>query len=250
MSNHKVSVVAPFGDSSIKENDETVKVVDAELMNRKPAQVENGLSSGLASPNRKCSDCENGLDSSFEGEYKLVQTPVQDDGSKSGASSLTRHRALIRRKSTLFDNRTAIGKYIDVFWRKEIEMKMIESRFDIDQAVHNRISKMLYMGQMDNVDEEDPESYVDKAKHRNDNLLKHQEEIIAIKEAIKPGFCGIFCQPFDREIIRNYFERLSLEDIDEHEEQERLEQKLEREVNEEALLMQDKKVSVGKEEVR
>lgn len=45
--------------------------------------------------------------------------------------------------------------------------------------------------------------------------------------------------------MRNYFERLSLEDIDEDEEQERLEQKLEKEVAEEALLMSDKKLSVG-----
>lgn len=42
-------------------------------------------------------------------------------------------------------------------------------------------------------DDEDPEAYVDKGKHRNDNLLRHQEEIIAIKEAIKPGFCAVFC---------------------------------------------------------
>ena len=129
-------------------------------------------------------------------------------------------------------------------------MKEIESRYDIDQAVHNRISKMLYIGQNDNIDEEDPESYIDKAKHRNDNLLKHQEEIIAIKEAIKPGLFAIFCQSFDRDLIRNYFERLSLEDIDENVEQELLEQKIEREVNEEALLVQDKKVSTGVEEVR
>ena len=55
----------------------------------------------------------------MEGEFKIVAP----DSLRDTGSAISKHRAMIRRKSTLFDNRTAIGKYIDVFWRKEIEMK-------------------------------------------------------------------------------------------------------------------------------
>lgn len=125
-SQHKVSVVAPIsGEYSNRDNEITVKDEQAEQVR---LHNEVSLSSGLEVVQQKCSDCENGLDSSFEGEFKMIELEAE----RNTESAMARHRAMIRRKSTLFDNRTAIGKYIDVFWKKEIEMKHIESGYDID----------------------------------------------------------------------------------------------------------------------
>lgn len=143
-SDHKVSSVQPLSitnqanESHNIDNDNVMKPITED----KEMPLNSSVSSGIELANKKhCSDCEEGLDSSFEGEFKIIMDP------NASADDEGKRRSMIRRKSTLFDNRTAIGKYIDVFWRKEIEMKNIESSADIETAVHNRISKMLYMGE-------------------------------------------------------------------------------------------------------
>jgi hypothetical protein len=53
--------------------------------------------------------------------------------------------------------------------------------------------------------EDDPQQQ--HAVHLKESMLQHQQQIMAVKEAIKPGCLSMF-KPFDKQMIKDYFERL------------------------------------------
>jgi hypothetical protein len=60
--------------------------------------------------------------------------------------------------------------------------------------VHNFISKLIYTGEdMLNIRPPDEGVAVEAQRHLNENVLKHEDEVLAIKEAIKPGFFAMIC---------------------------------------------------------
>jgi hypothetical protein len=44
--------------------------------------------------------------------------------------------------------------------------------------------------------------------HRKENLIKHQEHIMAIKDAIKPGFIALYFKEFKIQMLKDYFNRI------------------------------------------
>ena len=45
--------------------------------------------------------------------------------------------------------------------------------------------------------------------HHKTHLVHHQDLIVAVKEAIKPGACQAMCQPFTKNMINRYFLELT-----------------------------------------
>ena len=108
---------------------------------------------------------------------------------------------------------------------------------------------MLYKGENSDEEEknEDIEAKRDSGKHLKANLLKHQEEVIAIKEAIKPGFIAMFCQAFDKEMVRKYLEDLSDKEFDEKEDLSRMKEKIVKEVEDEHEIESAKRLPTAEE---
>ena len=117
----------------------------------------------------------------------------------------------MKRQKTMEDPRSPIEKYLDNWWRNEITRKEIEKSAEIEEVVRRLISRLLYVGE----ELEDPELLGDPHKHKNENLLQHQEQIIAILEAIRPGICALMCSSFTKEMLKSYFVELSMREYDE-----------------------------------
>ena len=72
--------------------------------------------------------------------------------------------------------------------------------------IHNFISKMIYTGEdMLNIRSPDELGAPEAQRHLKENVLKHEDQVMAIKEAIKPGFLSMICQPFSKEMMAEYF---------------------------------------------
>ena len=110
----------------------------------------------------------------------------------------------MRRKSTLKDARPPIDKFVDGYWRRNLdEPRDAEARTsvgEIDLAVHKLIHEMLVMA------EDDPQ--LKNAVHLKESMIQHQELIMAVKEAIKPGLFSIYFQRFTKDMLKTYFARL------------------------------------------
>lgn len=102
------------------------------------------------------------------------------------------------------DIRTPIDKFIDTYWMKNVEKPrdtpIKESIGDIDLAVHKLIHEMIVMS------EDDPQ--MKNAVHLKDSMIQHQELILAVKDAIKPGLCAIIFKKFTKEMLKDYFNKL------------------------------------------
>ena len=110
----------------------------------------------------------------------------------------------MRSKSTLKDARPPIDKFVDGYWRRNLdEPRDAEARTsvgEIDLAVHKLIHEMLVMA------EDDPQ--LKNAVHLKESMIQHQELIMAVKEAIKPGLFSIYFQRFTKDMLKTYFARL------------------------------------------
>jgi len=115
-----------------------------------------------------------------------------------------RESSLMRRKSTIKDGRTPIDKFVDTYWKKNIEMPRDEikkeSIGEIDMVVHKLIHEMIVMS------EDDPQ--MKNAVHLKESMIQHQELILAVKDKIKPGLCSIIFKKFTKDMLKDYFNKL------------------------------------------
>ena len=98
-----------------------------------------------------------------------------------------KRETIFRRKQTLKDTRSYIDKYVDTFWAKQIDGKDL-SISEIDLAVHKLIHQLLLQA------EDDPQRKLQV--HLLNHMIEHQELIICIKDAIKPGIFQVWFKPF------------------------------------------------------
>jgi hypothetical protein len=71
---------------------------------------------------------------------------------------------------------------------------------EIDEKIHKFVHNLLMMA------EDDPQSQ--HAVHLKESMLQHQMQIMAIKDAIKPGVLSTYIKPYDKEMIKEYFAKL------------------------------------------
>lgn len=116
-----------------------------------------------------------------------------------------KRETIFRRKQTLKDTRSYIDKYVDTFWAKQIEGKDL-STLEIDMAVHKLIHQLLLQA------EDDPQRKLQV--HLLNHMIEHQELIICIKDAIKPGIFQVWFQPFTAQMIKKYFNRVKNMEFD------------------------------------
>lgn len=103
----------------------------------------------------------------------------------------------------------------------------------IDTIVHNFISKLLYIGEEEqNLRSRETLGMPEAQRHLKENLLKHQDEVIAIKDKIKPGFCAMFFTAFTKEMVSTYLFELSLQELDEELEIEHVHKQVEAQLRE------------------
>ena len=118
-----------------------------------------------------------------------------------------------KRKKLLEDGRNSVEKYIDVFWRKEIILKKVLEQSDqtqkIRKAVEKLISNLLYMS-----DEADFSLDGNDTKYTAENLLHHQEEVLAIVEAMNERRWCSYCFPYEKDYVKSYFVRITEEQLD------------------------------------
>jgi len=140
-----------------------------------------------------------------------------------------------RRSRTLKTEHFHIDKYIDQWWKRhklpedaaEKEARLLKEKqqreaeekekgpiitdgidtkarvwqvAEVDERVHHFIHELLMLG------EDDPA--VKNGVHLHKFMIQHQERILAVKEAIKPGILSIFMEPFDKNMMKRYFRAL------------------------------------------
>lgn len=118
-----------------------------------------------------------------------------------------------KKKKLLEDGRNSVEKYVDVFWRKEIILKKVleqrDSTYQIRKAVEKLISNLLYMAE-----EADFSLDGNDTRYTAQNLLHHQEEVLAILEAINERRWFTYCFPYEKDFIKSYFVRITEEGLD------------------------------------
>ena len=76
---------------------------------------------------------------------------------------------------------------------------------EIDVIVHKLIHEMIVMA------EDDPQ--VKNSVHLKASMIEHQELIMSVKEAIKPGAFSTFIKPFTKDMLKDYFARIQMQII-------------------------------------
>lgn len=93
-----------------------------------------------------------------------------------------------------------IDEYVDNFWK--LKIKEGDGTFKIDHKVGNLIHNLLVLGEYNS-----RELY---QIHHKKTMKRHQEYIMAVKEAIKPGFMNYLFKPFTPEMFKGYLHILKV----------------------------------------
>jgi hypothetical protein len=83
-----------------------------------------------------------------------------------------------------------VFKYVNKFWKDNIEDENLTGVREIDQVVHNLIHQLLVLGET-----EPARQYI--SFHQRTRVT-HQEQIDAIKDIIKPGLINNYVRSFKR----------------------------------------------------
>ena len=87
---------------------------------------------------------------------------------------------------------------------------------EIEEIVSDYLSKLILKGEDDrNEGDEENNQIRNNERHICENLIRHQKEIIAVKDAIKPGFFAMLFEPFTQEMLTEYFKKLASQEPDE-----------------------------------
>ena len=97
--------------------------------------------------------------------------------------------------------KTHLDRYVDNYWKRNLENKDL-SISEIDGMIHKFIHNLLLMA------EDDPQ--MQHAVHLKSSMIQHQEMILSIKDAIKPGIFQTFYKPYTKDQIKNYFLKLQV----------------------------------------
>ena len=124
----------------------------------------------------------NSLDNIFKGE------DLEASSDESGQDlDLT-----IIRKDLKYDPDAALKKYLHIYWRNNVIDKKL-SVSEIDHKVHILIHKLIRLAADDSASSN--EIFLNK------NMVHHQRQIQAVKNAIKPGLYASLFTPFTKEMV-------------------------------------------------
>ena len=152
--------------------------------------------SSISSPPRRNSSFAKSADGTpIEKQRKRSKSiMVQGDSSQQKEAEEQLSKSVKKTKSHL-------DRYVDNFWKKNLEDKDL-SISEIDGIIHKFIHNLLLMA------EDDPQ--MQHAVHLKNSMIQHQEMILSIKDAIKPGIFQTFYKPYTKDQIKNYFTRLQV----------------------------------------
>lgn len=102
---------------------------------------------------------------------------------------------------SVIEKKSHLDRYVDNYWKRNLEGKDL-SISEIDEIIHKFIHNLLLMA------EDDPQQQ--HAVHLKNQMIQHQEMILSIKDAIKPGIFQTFYKPYSKDQIKEYFTMLQV----------------------------------------